>query len=297
MRSASSYRHQIMAGVTAALIVAPVLLATSASADSDQSSPDSVFDSAQEALGLSAADASILDPGVAATADGNEAVVSFGDFDVKVMAPSDKDTDTTILPDGVRVMSLLTAGETSATFSIELPSGASLIPNGNGFNVVIEADGTNVSLGQIEEPWAVDANGTALPTAYSLDGDTLTQHVDTDGAVYPIVADPAVTVGVGADGPGVYWNMYGYQAKAITAASISAVNLALAGGCAGAAKVPKIGGMLSGICGFVGAPTLTSVFADIQKVLKNTSVDSNSCYQLRIPLGSGLHKTSKANCA
>lgn len=99
-----------------------------------------------------------------------------------------------------------------------------------GFDVVIEADGTQFTLGHVEAPWAVDADGTRLATSYSLDGGTLTQHVNTTGAAYPIVTDPAVTVGVGADGPGVYWNMYGYQAKAIQAATVSAVALALAVG-------------------------------------------------------------------
>jgi hypothetical protein len=43
---------------------------------------------------------------------------------------------------------------------------------------------------RIESPWAVDADGTALPTQYSVRGNTLEQVVDTRGAVFPVVADP-----------------------------------------------------------------------------------------------------------
>lgn len=286
---------KLLIGVAVALIAGPLLVAAPANATA--ASSDSPFDSAQETLGLSTEDATNLVTGVSASGDKEGAVVALGGFELKVTAPEDKVSDTTVLPDGVRVMSLLDEGESSATFSVDVPSGASLVPNGGGFDVVVNADGTKLSLGQIEAPWAVDANGVQLPTSYVWDGDTLTQHVETTGAAYPIVADPAVTVGGGADGLGVYWNMTGAQAKAIAAASASTVALALAGGCAGASKVPKIGGMLSALCGFVGAPTLASVFADIKKILTNSKVDSNACYQLRIPLGSGLHKTAKANCA
>lgn len=297
MHSDTPRPYRMMAGVAISLIAAPLFLAAPARADAPDPSPDALFDSAQEAVGLATDDATLLDAGVSATAAGGHAAVALGEFEITVTAADGQVSDATVLPDGVRVMSLLEGGESSARFTIDVPSGASLASNGGGFDVVVDAEGTKIALGQIEAPWAVDANGASLPTSYALEGDTLVQHVDTTGAAYPIVADPAVTVGIGADGPGVYWNMYGYQAKTIQAAGASAVALALAGGCAGATKVPKIGGMLSALCGFIGAPTLSSVFADIQRILKNTAIDNNTCYQLRIPLGSGLHRTNKANCA
>lgn len=43
----------------------------------------------------------------------------------------------------------------------------------------------------IETPWAVDADGTALPTSYTLEGTNLTQNIDTTNATYPITADPS----------------------------------------------------------------------------------------------------------
>lgn len=193
-------------------------------------------------------------------------------------------------------MSLLEEGASSATFTLDLPSGASLIADGGGFNIVVDTGETNITLGQVEAPWAVDAKGKELPTSYSWSNGVLTQTVDTAGAAYPIVADPAVTVGVGAEGFGFYWNMRGYQAKAIAATAVSVVLGALAGGCAGATKIPRIGGIVSSICGFVGAPTLKNVFAGIKRIMANASVSNNGCYQIKVPGGRALRKTKASNC-
>lgn len=50
-------------------------------------------------------------------------------------------------------------------------------------------DGT-VLVGLFSQPWAIDANGTALPTTFSVKDDQLIQQVDTSEAVFPVVADP-----------------------------------------------------------------------------------------------------------
>jgi hypothetical protein len=44
----------------------------------------------------------------------------------------------------------------------------------------------------IDVPWAVDAKGVQLTTSYSVRGEYLTQHIDTSGAAFPVVADPSV---------------------------------------------------------------------------------------------------------
>ncbi|MFC7432093.1 MULTISPECIES: hypothetical protein [unclassified Agrococcus] len=55
----------------------------------------------------------------------------------------------------------------------------------------VQAPGMEVVLARIEAPWAFDATGAAVDTAFSIEGSTLVQHVDpTTGTVYPIVADP-----------------------------------------------------------------------------------------------------------
>ena len=47
-----------------------------------------------------------------------------------------------------------------------------------------------------EAPWAVDANGNAVPTTYSVSGDTITQTTDLTGVTaFPVVVDPEVTYG------------------------------------------------------------------------------------------------------
>lgn len=263
-------------------------------------SPETVFDAAQEAAGLVSEDANVLDPGVAVSDEADSTVVSLGDFQVKI-TPESTETDTTVLPAGVRVMSLLASGETSTNFAVDLPEGTRLVPNDEtgGFTILAEAEGTTLSLGEVHAPWAVDAEGNKLPTSYDLQGDTLTQRVDTATAAFPVVADPTITVGLAGatDGPGLYWNMTGAQAKVLASASATTVLGALALGCAAAGKVPRIGGYLKGVCGFIGAPTLSKVFSTIQRIMKNTKIDANSCYQIKVPTGTGLKKTSKSNCA
>ncbi|MCM3778732.1 hypothetical protein [Microbacterium hydrocarbonoxydans] len=63
----------------------------------------------------------------------------------------------------------------------------------------------------IAAPWAMDADGDAIPTAYEVDGNTLTQIVDhtTSDVSYPVVADPIFIapwvfrclIGLGLSGP------------------------------------------------------------------------------------------------
>lgn len=47
------------------------------------------------------------------------------------------------------------------------------------------------TIGEIEPAWAMDANGNPVKTRYEIDGDTIKQIVDTDGAAFPITADPS----------------------------------------------------------------------------------------------------------
>ena len=193
-------------------------------------------------------------------------------------------------------MSLVTEGDSATSFSIDLPANTALEPYGTGFRVVGYANATTVMFGEIGAPWAVDAKGKKLPTWYELSGKTLTQQISTDGATYPIVADPTITVG-GSDGPGLYWNMTGTQAKALGAATTLVVGLSLAGGCIAAAKIPRVGFLIQGLCSFVGIPGLKSIFSSVAGFLNNTSVQGGSCYQVKVvPQGKSLKKTSAGNC-
>ena len=62
------------------------------------------------------------------------------------------------------------------------------IPDGR---VVVAKNGRFVA--GVDKPWAVDAAGEMLRTHYVVDGQTLTQVVETDShTVFPVVADPTI---------------------------------------------------------------------------------------------------------
>ncbi|MFD5225405.1 hypothetical protein ACFWHT_07260 [Microbacterium sp. NPDC058342] len=52
-------------------------------------------------------------------------------------------------------------------------------------------------VGAFQSAWSADATGASLPTHYEVDGNTLTQVVDTTGAQFPVVSDPIPLVVVG----------------------------------------------------------------------------------------------------
>lgn len=53
----------------------------------------------------------------------------------------------------------------------------------------------NAVIGFVQPAWAIDANGKPVPTHYTVANGTLSQHVDHQGAVYPVVADPTISLG------------------------------------------------------------------------------------------------------
>ena len=108
--------------------------------------------------------------------------------DGSVILPVVKDDGT------VQILSVIDSADAPHTFSyvLDATGGVVLEAQPDGGAVVLGADGEE--LASIAAPWAVDASGAAIPTRYTIDGGTLTQHVEpAEGASYPIVADPAVT--------------------------------------------------------------------------------------------------------
>ncbi|MGW2275876.1 hypothetical protein [Streptomyces yangpuensis] len=88
---------------------------------------------------------------------------------------------------------------TTQRFDLGLPEGASLVADGaGGYDIVTSAGGAGVvARGHIDAPWAKDANGKAVPTSYSLDGNTLVQKIETSfDTAFPVVADPHYTWGI-----------------------------------------------------------------------------------------------------
>ncbi len=56
----------------------------------------------------------------------------------------------------------------------------------------MEVSRETIVMASITAPWAIDADGQTLATEYEVDGNTITQVVDTRGAAFPVVADPDI---------------------------------------------------------------------------------------------------------
>lgn len=55
---------------------------------------------------------------------------------------------------------------------------------------VLVKNGSGATVNALGAAWALDAKGTPVRTWYTLNGNTVVQHVDHAGAAYPVVADP-----------------------------------------------------------------------------------------------------------
>jgi hypothetical protein len=101
---------------------------------------------------------------------------------------SDSQLAVQALVDGrVRIHAVLESRDAPTTYTYTLAGDVkpSLRPDG-GIDLVL-ADETlsgSVVVGEVEAPWAVDARGSVVPTHYTVDGTTFTQHVmlTEDGA-------------------------------------------------------------------------------------------------------------------
>jgi hypothetical protein len=246
-------------------------------------------------MGLSSTDATNLDPGLSVRVTPQSATTSMGGMTVTVTSPS-AEIDTTIVSNGVRMMSLLERGDSTASFGIELPPNTVLLRNGEGYTIRENSGGSETIVGQIHDPWAVDALGKRLPTSYELEENTLLQHVLTDSATYPIVADPLISIGLGPDGLGTYLNITGANAKVVAGAVVAVGGLGIAGGCVAAGRIPRVGYIIQGICTFVGIPSLKSVVSAISSIVQSTALANDSCYSLRLQGGTKFNKVDAGYC-
>jgi hypothetical protein len=105
------------------------------------------------------------------------------------------------IPNGTRHLAVLTsAAQSSAAFDGLIPAGSTITPYEGDFRVLTPS-GDKMT---IRQPWAVDAAGKHLDTSYTFTGSTITQKVDTTGAVFPVVADPTWSLG---------WNIYAHLSR------------------------------------------------------------------------------------
>lgn len=104
-------------------------------------------------------------------------------------------TTTVVQPtrQGAQILTVLdsAASATNHAYQMQIPAGGQAIQNADGSIAVTDGEGTPEVT--IATPWAQDATGRDLPTHYTLHDNTLTQHIDTTGATFPVVADPKVT--------------------------------------------------------------------------------------------------------
>ncbi|MFL2001295.1 hypothetical protein [Microbacterium sp. A1-JK] len=114
----------------------------------------------------------------------------------------------------------------------------------DGSALVSDSSGAGINL--IAAPWARDANGVELPTHYTVEGNVLTQHIDTAGAVFPVVADPTSECGIGWCS--IYFNRT--ETSAIAAGSAEGAT-AVAAGCAAVNII--IGGLCAAGFGLTAA--------------------------------------------
>lgn len=92
---------------------------------------------------------------------------------------------------------------TSYEFDLTLPTGYKLSENGvGGVNILNANDEIE---GIIAVPWAFDNNGDAVTTQFKLNGDTLVQSVEHANAVYPVIADPALSSSSGFNPTEAAW--------------------------------------------------------------------------------------------
>ena len=80
-------------------------------------------------------------------------------------------------------------------FHVTGEGGEVLAPQSDGSIIVLDADGEESAY--IGAPWARTAQNAEVPTAYRVEGTSITQVVDLEGlpdSAFPVIADPAVYV-------------------------------------------------------------------------------------------------------
>lgn len=215
-----------------------------------------------------------------------------------VTAPANRETFAT----RDALIAVLEDGESTASFGLPtgnaqvLDDGSVLLKRSQGQSTsgASPDEGKVTQTARLDAPWAVDANGERLRTWYSISGSELIQHVDTDGAEFPIAADPRLTYGWG-----VYLNITGAEAKAIATAIIGAGGAAAVATCSGLGKLPTAVTKVAALaCTAIGAPTLKAVYSSIVSLWRSGgSASSSTCYQRRIVgTSTGWHTVALSNC-
>lgn len=223
-----SVRARVSAVLLAGFLVAGLSLPTAASAAtvtvaeddvSDQSPVDIIKDLAPEvlaetssdndvtveetdssAVGVSVPQSDVIPEGTSFTIDYASAVTEVSDG-LTTLDTADADVSAVVQPTGYGVRVLTTVASSDAPqeydYTFDVPPGTDLIESGLAYYL---SSGDDL-LGNLQLPWAVDADGNRVETTYTWADGTLTQHVDlSDPSItFPVVADPAWGYSYGYD--------------------------------------------------------------------------------------------------
>lgn len=119
--------------------------------------------------------------------DGTVVYAGEGAVDVAVQATAD----------GARVQTVLADASAPTKYTYTFGDGIVPVLNADGsvdLTVSLE-EGVSMSVGHLDVPWAVDANGAPVATRYRVQGGAVVQSVEhrRGHAAYPVVADPNIS--------------------------------------------------------------------------------------------------------
>lgn len=111
----------------------------------------------------------------------------------------------------VRLQSVTDGPDDTTSFTYSFAPHVTLVQRPDGGADITERtpQGSVVTYGSIDAPWAYGADGAAVQTYYEVSGNVLTQVIVPDaGTVFPVVADPKLTFGTR-----IYWALTRVEQK------------------------------------------------------------------------------------
>ena len=194
--------------------------------------------------------------------------------------------------DGVRVQTISNGAGDPSSFKYAVGGATPILRADGGVDLVSRAQGpTQLTkiVGGIATPWAVDANGASVGTHYTVEGDSLIQVLDVNAStVYPVVADPKFSLGVGLY---VSLNTIEVRTFATAAGIVATMGMGYACTVYGAkiiALIPNMAGSIGYICGSFTGVQLAVLLMSMPS--QSTAYYTHTCYQARIPAQSPAWK-------
>lgn len=197
-------KHRNLAAISAvgaiALCVSLSAPAWAASNDQENAEAVSLLVAAQPALAdsiVAAATDSTERQGVEVTVAQNVVTLDSNEGAISVEAPAATSSSsvTPVLLENAEALFAIQLDRADAPteydFRVDLPGGGTheFLENGG----LIFKNDAGEYIGGVAPPWAKDVNGNQVPTWFTYENHTLTQHVDTaglDASAFPVIADP-----------------------------------------------------------------------------------------------------------